>query len=246
VDVQWNQEAFKTLVIDEDRRILIHALVKAHRNDEEAFDDIVQNKGQGLVGLLSGSPGVGKTLTAEAVAEVTQRPLYMISTGELGIEADKVDSRLGMILDITRRWGCVLLIDEADVFLATRGHDLTRDSLVSIFLRRLEYFQGVCILTTNRKSEIDPAFQSRIHFSIHYPELNEASRKAVWTNFITMIAKTSENANITNEDIINLSKHVLNGRQIKNIVACAVSLSRETKTSITAAQIEKLITVLAS
>jgi len=185
-DVVWNDQAFKKLVIDEDRRILIHALVKSHRHDEASFDDIVQNKGKGLVGLLSGSPGVGKTLTAEAVAEVTCRPLYQVSTGELGIEPDKVDNRLNVILDISRRWGCVLLIDEADVFLATRGTDLARDTLVSIFLRRLEYFvstipclawasskfsftkasltasqRGVLILTTNRKSEIDSAFQSQ-------------------------------------------------------------------------------------
>ncbi|TGO67306.1 hypothetical protein BOTNAR_0045g00510 [Botryotinia narcissicola] len=163
-DIVWNEDAFQKLVVDETRRKLIHALVRAHRQDDASFDDIIENKGKGLVGLLSGSPGVGKTLTAEAVAEVTSRPLYQVSTGELGIDADKVDKRLGMILEITRRWGCVLLIDEADEFLATRGNDLARDTLVSIFLRRLEYFRGVLILTTNRKSEIDPAFQSRIHF----------------------------------------------------------------------------------
>jgi len=140
-DIEWNTEAFKKLVIDEKRRKLIHALVQAHRQDEAAFDDIVQNKGRGLVGLLSGSRGVGKTLTAEAVAEVTRRPLYMVSSGELGTNADAVDNRLEMILEITRRWGCVLLIDEVDVFLAARGTDLARDTLVSIFLRRLEYEQ---------------------------------------------------------------------------------------------------------
>lgn len=159
-DIVWNEDAFKKLVIDETRRKLIHALVRSHRQDDASFDDIIENKGKGLVGLLSGSPGVGKTLTAEAVAEVTSRPLYQVSTGELGIDADVVDRRLGTILEISRRWGCVLLIDEADVFLATRGVDLARDTLVSIFLRRLEYFRGVLILTTNRKSEIDPAFQS--------------------------------------------------------------------------------------
>lgn len=165
-DVQWNHGAFKKLVIDEDRRDLIHGLVKAHRNDETAFDDIIRNKGQGLVGLLSGSPGVGKTLTAEAVSEVTERPLYSVSAGELGIKTADVDEKLGMILSISRRWGCVLLIDEADVFLGVRGENMQRDSLVSIFLRRLEYFRGVCILTTNRRSEIDPAFQSESTFLI--------------------------------------------------------------------------------
>lgn len=137
-DIEWNADAFSKLVIDETRRKLIHALVRSHRQDDASFDDIIENKGKGLVGLLSGSPGVGKTLTAEAVAEVTCRPLYQVSTGELGIDADVVDNRLGTILEISRRWGCVLLIDEADVFLATRGVDLARDTLVSIFLRRLE------------------------------------------------------------------------------------------------------------
>ena len=159
-DVVWNDGAFKKLVMKEERRRLIHGLVKAHRQDEESFDDIVQDKGRGLVGLLAGSPGVGKTLTAEVVAETTRRPLYAVGTGELGIEADVVDRRLATILEITRRWGCVLLIDEADVFLSVRGQNLEKDTLVSIFLRRMEYFKGVLILTTNRQSIIDPAFES--------------------------------------------------------------------------------------
>lgn len=137
-EVAWNEEAFQRLVIDEQRRSLIHGMVKAHRHEGAAFDDIIANKGQGLIALLTGSPGVGKTLTAEAVAEVTRRPLYVVATGELGIDADAVDRRLQTILDITRRWGCVLLIDEADVFMAARGKDLARDALVSVFLRRLE------------------------------------------------------------------------------------------------------------
>ena len=161
VEIVWNDNAFQKLVMKEERRQLIHGLVKAHRQDEEAFDDIVQNKGRGLVCLLAGSPGVGKTLTAEVVAETTHRPLYVVSTGELGLDADVVDRRLETILEITRRWGCVLLIDEADVFLSIRGQDLARDTLVSIFLRQLEYFRGVLILTTNRQAEIDPAFESR-------------------------------------------------------------------------------------
>ena len=54
------------------------------------------------------------------------------------MDSEKVDRRLQEIFDITRKWDCVLLIDEADVFMATRGKDLARDTLVSIFLRRLE------------------------------------------------------------------------------------------------------------
>ncbi|ESZ91435.1 AAA family ATPase [Sclerotinia borealis F-4128] len=242
-DIVWNEDAFKKLVIHETRRKLIHALVRSHRQDDATFDDIIENKGKGLVGLLSGSPGVGKTLTAEAVAEVTSRPLYQVSTGELGIDADVVDRRLGTILEISRRWDCVLLIDEADVFLATRGVDLARDTLVSIFLRRLEYFRGVLILTTNRKSEIDPAFQSRIHFSLHYPDLTETSRLTVWTNFIDTVAKKTGNATIDSVDIEKFAKHELNGRQIKNAVSCAVSLAREENMPLSVNHIDMILSI---
>jgi len=138
-DVVWDEDAFKKLIIEPKRRDLICSLVKSHRSDQNGFDDIIRNKGKGLVGLLSGGPGVGKTLTAEVVAELTHKPLYMISAGELGTELEKVDERLQMVLDITRRWSCVLLIDEADVYLQERSNlDLLRNALVSIFLRRLE------------------------------------------------------------------------------------------------------------
>jgi len=230
--------------MEKTRRQLVHSLVKAHRQDEAAFDDIVENKGKGLVGLLTGGPGVGKTLTAEAVAEVTQRPLYVVATGELGVDADVVDKRLGLILEITRRWGCVLLIDEADVFLAARGKDLARDTLVSIFLRRLEYFRGVAILTTNRKNEIDPAFKSRIHFTLHYPDLDATSRMELWKNFLETVKKTSKLSDFTDNDLIELSKHPLNGRQIKNIVSCVVSLARDQQTPIAVEDIKNLLEIL--
>lgn len=227
-DVHWNASAFDKLVMDLKKRDLVHSLVKSHRNDGAQFDDIVQGKGKGLVGLLSGSPGVGKTLTAEVVSEVTQRPLYMVSAGELGTRVDEVDERLEMVLEITRRWGCLLLIDEADVFLQKRdGLDLKRNSLVSIFLRRLEYFQGILIMTTNRKGSIDNAFESRIHFKLHYDDLDETSRAAVWTNCLDSGPPQMAKPNFSEEDIKGLAKLKLNGRQIKNAAACAFSIAME-------------------
>ena len=190
-NVTWDEEGFKKLILEDSKRRIISLLVTSHRISEGSFDDIVKGKGRGLVGLLSGSPGVGKTLTAEVVAELSQRPLYAVSAGELGTTVEKVDRQLGMVLDITRRWNCVLLIDEADVFLHKRGDaELKKNALVSVFLRRLEsvnshllslpgihyapklmimehrYFQGIVILTTNRRQDIDEAFESEYSTSI--------------------------------------------------------------------------------
>ena len=83
------------------------------------------------------------------------------------------------------RWNAILLLDEADVFLEERSlHELERNKLVSIFLRVLEYYEGIMFLTTNRVQTFDAAFQSRIHISLDYPELDQKSRKTVWVNFL--------------------------------------------------------------
>lgn len=89
--------------------------------------------------LLSGGPGIGKTLTAESVAEHMKVPLYMMSAGDLGVETYEVEDALSKILEMVAQWNAVLLLDECDVFLEARSaHDLERNKVVSIFLRTLE------------------------------------------------------------------------------------------------------------
>ncbi|KAH0436386.1 AAA family ATPase [Colletotrichum camelliae] len=240
--VVWNMKAFDKLIMDEQKKKMIRLLVQSHRTNETAFDDIVIGKGKGLVGLLSGPPGVGKTLTAEVVAELSWRPLYVISAGELGTTVDKVDRQLGVVLDITRRWGCVLLIDEADVFLFKRGDaQLERNALVSVFLRRLEYFQGIVILTTNRRKDIDRAFKSRIHFRFHYPALNEADRLRIWQEMLGNVTALVENLEFTDADLSSLAKRTMNGREIKNAVSSAASIVRANKETLTVEVVKDML-----
>jgi SpoVK/Ycf46/Vps4 family AAA+-type ATPase len=161
VEVEWQPEVFDSLELGQRQKTLIHSLVKEHSFVE--FDDLIKGKGKGLIGLLAGSPGCGKTLTAEAVAEICKKPLYLVSAGELGTQPDQVDKRLKLILELSHKWDAVLLLDEADVFLQKRDNkDVKRNALVSIFLRQLEYFQGILFLTTNRINDCDPAFESKL------------------------------------------------------------------------------------
>lgn len=83
-EIIWNDRIFDSLVMDEPQKSLVHTLVRVHGSEKHSFDDFVADKGKGLIGLLTGPPGVGKTLTAEAVAEVSRRPLYMVTSAELG------------------------------------------------------------------------------------------------------------------------------------------------------------------
>lgn len=95
--------------------------------------------------------------------------------------ASEVESSLTNILRLAQKWDCVLLLDEADVFLSQRSRfDMKRNSLVSVFLRVLEYYNGLLFLTTNRVGTIDEAFKPRIHMSLYYPPLDKVQTKTIF------------------------------------------------------------------
>lgn len=219
--IQWNENAFDQLVLPPSQKSLVRALVESHVRDLDGFDDIIKGKGKGFISILHGPPGVGKTLTAESVAEHTRRPLYAVSSGELGINPKDLEDNLSRILDVATQWKAVLLLDEADVFLETRSlHDLTRNSLVSIFLRLLEYYQGILFLTSNRVTTFDEAFQSRIHVALKYNKLDRDARMQVWQNFMNF-----DDIKGGKELLEGVIDRELNGRQIKNCVRTARSLA---------------------
>jgi ATP-dependent 26S proteasome regulatory subunit len=94
--------------------------------------------------------------------------------------------------------------------------------MVSIFLRMLEYYEGILFLTTNRINNIDDAFHSRIHVSMEYPDLNASSRRHIWANFLKSSTMKNE---VSNEDMDKLADILLNGRQIKNVLKKAGMLA---------------------
>ena len=100
-DIVWNDSIINSLVLPQDQKDFIQSLVKTHGlSDDTSFDDVVRDKGKGLIGLLAGPPGVGKTLTAEVMAEIAHRPLYTISSGELGDSSTSVQKQLEAILEL--------------------------------------------------------------------------------------------------------------------------------------------------
>ncbi|KAI8222908.1 ATP-dependent zinc metalloprotease FtsH [Colletotrichum sp. SAR 10_96] len=231
-EVEWNEGAFDQLVLPHDYKTIVRAFVEAQMSSASGFDDIIRGKGQGIIMLLSGEPGVGKTLTAESMAEAMKKPLYAMSAGELGITADDVEDSLRRVLEMCTKWQAVLLLDECDIFLEKRrASDLQRNQIVSVFLRLLEYYKGVMLLTTNRVEAFDPAFESRIHLTINYPALDFDSRLHVWKVFINR-RKVDESgaleprqSRLEDEDFKALAKLELNGREIKNVVKTASLLA---------------------
>ena len=117
--------------------------------------------------LLHGPPGVGKTPTAECIAAHVNKPLYPLTSGDLPVFPDELEEQLQGHFALAERWGCILLLGEADVFLQRRRlNELNINAMVSVFLRQLEYYKGTLFLTTNRVGDMNPAFKSRIHVSL--------------------------------------------------------------------------------
>lgn len=196
---------------------------------------------------MFGPPGVGKTFTAEAVAERANVPLYSMSASMLGSEPSVIGENLDKALTLCKLWNAMLLLDEADVFMSARtsynikGNELVSGKVfgdsevgsysiqdpmmltqihLSVFLTQIEYYPGILFLTTNRASDIDFAFQSRIDLFLPYQDLDMGARRRIWDNFITRAGREHflPPSGDMNEHLDRLSRLALNGREIKNLV----------------------------
>lgn len=235
--VSWNKMAYERLVLPSRTKNLVRALVSVRKSQKGIKQgigvagkrtDILSGKGNGLIMLLHGGPGTGKTLTAESVAEIAEMPLYRVTCGDIGINAEAVEKYLTTVLHLGNTWNAVLLLDEADVFLEERTiADMKRNSLVSVFLRILEYYDGILILTSNRVGIFDEAFKSRIQVALHYENLDRSSRKRIWQNFIDMLEEDEEDVNFDEIKLHldELAGKELNGRQIRNVLTTARQLA---------------------
>lgn len=114
------------------------------------MDDIIEGKSGGTTVLCADPAGVGKTLTAEVYSEIIKRPLYRVHSGQLGLNVTEMEIALKNTLVRAQRWGAVMLIDEADVYIKRRDDNIAANAVVGVFLRVLEYFNGLLFLTTNR------------------------------------------------------------------------------------------------
>ncbi|KAI3558801.1 hypothetical protein CABS03_11433 [Colletotrichum abscissum] len=246
-----DKKAWDCLQIDDGHRTIIKSLMATHfrkKKSERRQFDIIQDKGKGLIVLLHGVPGVGKTSTAETVAAYYNKPLLPITCGDLGMTPTEVESNLQNAFQMAQAWDCVLLLDEADVFLAERSQDnIERNALVSVFLRVMEYYEGILFLTTNKVGSFDEAFKSRMSMALYYPPLTHEQTKKIWevqmgrTEELSIAAAPgdpSQHVTFKRDEIIALSttlwnlqtlrddhKPVWNGRQIRNAFQTAVALA---------------------
>ncbi|KAK6845670.1 AAA family ATPase [Apiospora arundinis] len=242
-DDAWNS---RLKLANEEQKTMLFDLVRSHSSDSKddekdekrlEVNDIVPGKGKGLVILLYGPPGVGKTTTAETIAVAAKKPLLPVSVADVGTKAKYVEANLDRIFSLATNWGAILLIDEADVFLESRGRggvvqSTDKNALVSVFLRVLEYYQGIMFLTTNQIAEFDIAIPSRIHLAIQYKSLREDQMRGIFKGFLDRLNRDDliDDYRQINEWLEEaVFQEEFDGRQIRNIVTMALGLARADK-----------------
>ncbi|KAI0378642.1 hypothetical protein F5Y04DRAFT_290814 [Hypomontagnella monticulosa] len=230
----WTPDAWSRLVKPDSSPVAdsierIRSLTKAHaasnrqRVGETTLDNF-RGKGKGLTFLLHGPPGVGKTMLAECLSEEHKRPLYRVNLG-MFVDNDNWEAKIEEIFRKAHFWDAILLIDEAEVVMSERTQERMHSlAWVAVFLRKIEYFEGVLFLTTNQVHMIDPAFISRVNLGMAFPELNSETRLHIWKKILEPL----NGAHWLIDDTSTMAKWAskpLNGRQIRNVVYSAELLA---------------------
>jgi hypothetical protein len=216
----YDKSLFDKLVLPVDVKDLIYILVSG---SAVQLDDIVQGKTGGTIVIATGPPGTGKTLTAEVFSETICKPLYVVQCSQLGTNEEALEKHLREVLERAARWKAILLIDEADVYVHERGSDVQQNAIVGVFLRVLEYYQGILFLTSNRETIIDDAIMSRATAWIRYelPSDDEAIR--IWRILAEQFGVQLSEATL--RELRKQPMGKLSGRNIKTLLKLVKRLS---------------------
>ena len=185
--------------------------------------------GKGLNALFTGPPGTGKTMAADIMA------------GELGLDLHKIDlsmvvskfigeteKNLNKIFKEAETSNSILFFDEADALFGKRSevrdsHDRYANIEIAYLLQKMEEYDGIVILATNLRQNLDDAFVRRIHFTVEFPFPEEEYRRRIWE--ATFPPEAPQDGD-TNLDFL-ARRFKLAGGNIRNIILCAAFFAAE-------------------
>lgn len=189
-------------------------------------------QGRGLLALFSGPPGTGKTMAAQVIAASLGIDLFRCNLARIVSKyVGETSKNLDRILTRAAGMGIVLLFDEADALFGKRteikdAHDRFANTDTGYLLQAIEDYQGVALLATNKKANIDPAFIRRIRFVLDFPKPDAKQREEIWRKIVKGLAGPEIMESITRELKVLGSDLELTGAQIKFAVLAAVFIAR--------------------
>jgi SpoVK/Ycf46/Vps4 family AAA+-type ATPase len=193
----WEDIVLPTGLREHLRELEWQIRLRAHVYEEWGFERLCP-LGRGITALFAGPSGTGKTMAAQVLAAALRMKLYRVDlSGVMNKYIGETEKRLRRVFDACERANVLLFFDEADALFGQRtqvkdAHDRFANIEIDYLLQRMEQFNGVAILATNRKGDLDKAFLRRIRFIVDFVAPGPAERLAMWQRVLPQRSPAGE------------------------------------------------------
>jgi AAA+ superfamily predicted ATPase len=191
--IEWDDIVLREDIIDRIIELLSTVQYEKIVMDQWGFSRRF-SYGRGLSALFSGAPGTGKTMIAGLIAKELGLELFRVDLSRVVSKwVGETEKNLGLAFDEAQNARAILLFDEADALFGKRtevrsSNDRYANLETNYLLQRIEAFEGIVLLTTNRDTSIDEAFRRRLRFRIEFPTPELHERELLWRSMIPAAA----------------------------------------------------------
>jgi hypothetical protein len=238
-------QTWDDIVLSSDHINMLVELLSRVRSRSKVYEDwgfaAKVGRGLGVAALFSGPPGTGKTMVAGLVAQDLGLEIYQVDMSKIVSKfIGETEKHLAAVFDAAESGHAILLFDEADALFGKRtdvrsSNDRYANLETNFLLQRLESFTGICILTTNHDTHIDPAFQRRLSQHVRFELPDEAERARMWR--ATLPATVPLAPDVDFESIAQ--RYVMSGGYIRNAALRAAFLAADEDSPITRLHLER-------
>jgi len=191
--VEWDDIVLREDIVDRIIELLSVVQYEKVVMDQWGFSQRF-SYGRGLSALFSGPPGTGKTMIAGLIAKELGLELFRVDLSRIVSKwVGETEKNLATAFDEAKNARAILLFDEADALFGKRtevrsSNDRYANLETNYLLQRIEVFEGIVLLTTNRETSIDEAFRRRLKFRIEFPTPDAHEREQLWRSMIPDVA----------------------------------------------------------
>lgn len=228
---------FEDIVMNDDQRETITHAIEQMNFRRQVYDEWNYTKkypyGRGLTVLLFGAPGTGKSMMAQVIAHELNLELYRVDISKVVDKyVGETEKSLSMIFREAKKCNVVLFFDECDTIFAKRSDDggsnqASANNKTALLLQEMEAYDGVCVLATNYKHNIDPAFFRRMKYIVEFQFPNADTREMLWRTTVPKTTPLDEDV-----DFRFIAEHFeFAGGNIKNCILNAAFLAAADETA---------------
>ncbi len=225
--------AWADIILPEEQKTILQELVATVRQRPKVLEEWGVGKklaaSAGVTVLFAGPPGTGKTMAAEVIAGELRLDLYKIDLSSIVSKyIGETEKNLEKIFNEAASSNAILFFDEADAIFGKRtevkdAHDRHANVEVSYLLQRMEAYDGVTILATNLRGNLDEAFLRRLHFAVDFPFPRVADRLRIWQTLFPPDVPRAEDLDLA----FFAREFELAGGNIRNIIVSAAFLAAD-------------------